>query len=118
VQDALLVLLDMSKDGVLGLTDIVTKTAHNPSKRFRVKDRGFLREGYHADLVLVDLSKNTEVTSGRVLSRCGWSPFEGTTFRSRITRTWVNGSLAFDGDRVIEHGAAMRLEFDRPKNRG
>jgi dihydroorotase len=118
VQDALQVLLDLSVDGVLGLTDIVTKTAHNPAKRFQVKERGFLREGYYADLVLVDLSGHTEVTSGRVLSRCGWSPFEGTTFRSRIARTWVNGSLAFDGDRVIEHGAAMRLQFDRPAKRG
>ncbi len=118
VQDALLVILELLHDGVLGLPDIVTKTAHNPAMRFQVKDRGFLREGYHADLVLLDLAGNTDVTPQRVLSRCGWSPFEGVQFRSRIARTYVNGCLAFDGQNVLEHGAAMRLEFDRPEKRG
>jgi dihydroorotase len=118
VQDALLALLDLFHDGVLGLTDIVTKTAHNPAIRFQVKDRGFLREGYYGDLVVLDLSGSTEVSSQRVLSRCGWSPFEGLNFRSRIARTYVNGQLAFDGQNVLEHNAAMRLEFDRPKKRG
>lgn len=118
VQDALLAVLELFHDGIIQLTDIVTKTAHNPAIRFNVKDRGFLREGYHADLAVLDLSGITEVTSERVLSRCGWSPFDGVKFRSRIARTFVNGQLAFDGQQVLEHGAAMRLEFDRPAKRG
>lgn len=118
VQDALLSVLELYHDGHLGLTDIVTKTAHNPAIRFDVKERGFLREGYHADLVLLDLSGATEVTQERVLSRCGWSPFDGVKFRSRIAATFINGHLAFDGQQVLEHGAAMRLEFDRPAKRG
>lgn len=118
VQDALLSVLEMYHDKVISLTDIVSKTAHNPAIRFAVRERGFLREGYHADLVLVSLDAVTEVTPERVLSRCGWSPFEGVKFRSRIVRTYVNGKLAFNGQEVLEHGAAMRLEFDRPKKRG
>lgn len=118
VQDALLSVLEMYHDKVISLTDIVSKTAHNPATRFAVRDRGFLREGYHADLVLVSLDAVTEVTPERVLSRCGWSPFDGVKFRSRIVRTYVNGMLAFNGQEVLEHGAAMRLEFDRPKKRG
>jgi len=117
VQDALLAVLELFHDGLLGLTDIVTKTAHNPAIRFDVKDRGFLREGYHADLVVLDLSGTTEVNDQRVLSRCGWSPFDGVKFRSRIAATFVNGHLAFDGQQVLEHGAAMRLEFARPAKR-
>lgn len=118
VQDALLAVLELYHDGLLGLADIVTKTAHNPAVRFDVKDRGYLREGYHADLVMLDLSGTTEATQQRVLSRCGWSPFNGVKFRSRIAGTFVNGHLAFDGQQVLEHGAAMRLEFDRPGKRG
>jgi len=64
---------------------------------------------------LVDMNGTTEVTRKRVLSRCGWSPFEGRRFRSSIDAVWVNGALAFDGKRVIEHGAAERLQFNHPK---
>lgn len=118
VQDALLSVLEMYHDDFIGLAELVVKTAHNPAMRFNVSERGFLREGYHADLVVLDLAASTEVTPQRVLSRCGWSPFDGVRFRSRIVRTFVNGQLAFDGERVLEHGAAMRLQFDRPKKRG
>jgi len=115
VQDALLAVLELYHDQVIALTDIVGKTAHNPAIRFQVHNRGYLREGYFADLVLIDLNAETEVTQQRVLSRCGWSPFDGVKFRSRIARTYINGQLAFDGEEVLEHGAAMRLEFDRPR---
>lgn len=117
VQDALLSALELHHDGILTLEELVTKTAHNPAVRFNVLERGFLREGYWADLVLLDLAGQTEVTQQRVLSRCGWSPFDGITFRSRIAKTFVNGQLAFDGEKVLEHGAAMRMEFDRPQKR-
>jgi dihydroorotase len=113
VQDVLLASLELVHGEQLGLAQVVEKAAHNPALRFGVSDRGFLREGYYADLVLVDMRSPTPVTRGRVLSRCGWSPFEGREFRSRIVSTWVNGALAFDGSKVHEHGRAMRLEFDR-----
>ncbi len=113
VQDVLLAGLELVQDGALELETLVQRMSHNPATRFGVCERGFLREGYRADLVVVDLDNVTHIIRDRVLSRCGWSPFEGRLFRSRIQSTWINGVLAFDGDVVIEHGAAQRLEYDR-----
>lgn len=115
VQDALLCLLELHHDGVLDLPAIVTRTAHNPAIRFAVRERGFLREGYHADLVIVDAGAETLVSREAVLSRCGWSPFEGTRFRSRIVSTFVNGALAWHQGRLVEHASARRLEFTRQR---
>jgi len=115
VQDVLLAALELVHDGKLDLAAAVRATAHNPAQRYAVRERGFLREGYRADLVLADMAAGTPVTKQRVLSRCGWSPFEGRRFRSRIDAVWVNGALAYDGENVIEHGAAERLEFEREK---
>lgn len=112
-QDILPCVLELFHDGVLGLTDVVTKTAHNPAIRFAVKDRGFLREGYFADLVIIDTSTVTEVRRENVLSRCGWSPFEGRRFRSRVVTTLINGVPAWRDGKLIEHNAAQRLAFDR-----
>ncbi len=111
VQDALLATLELHHDGILSLQEIVRKTAHNVATRFGVVDRGFLREGYWADLVLVDTAQTTPVTPERVLSKCGWSPFEGRTFRSRILSTLVNGQLAWHEGQIVEHSAAARLSF-------
>jgi len=113
VQDVLIAALETVHDGKLDLHTVVRGVTHNPAKRFGVVERGFIREGYHADLVLVDMHGTTDVTRERVLSRCGWSPFEGRRFRSSIDAVWVNGALAYDGKHVIEHGAAQRLQFDR-----
>jgi dihydroorotase len=113
VQDALLSVLELYHDRVLDLESLVTKTAHNVARRFQVTERGFLREGYWADLVLVDTSAPTPVLSGRVLSKCGWSPFEGERFRSSIVSTWVNGKLAWHDGSIQEHDAAARLRFER-----
>jgi dihydroorotase len=115
VQDVLLATLELVHDGELDLATAVRLTAHNPARRYAVRERGFLHEGARADLVLVDMGAETPVTRQRALSRCGWSPFEGRRFRSRIDAVWINGVLAFDGENVIEHDAAMRLEFDRAK---
>jgi len=112
VQDVLVAALELVHDGKLDLHTVVRGITHNPAKRYSVVERGFIREGYHADLVLVDMDGGTEVTREKVLSRCGWSPFEGRRFKSRIDAVWVNGALAFDGEQVIEHGAARRLEFN------
>jgi dihydroorotase len=90
----------------------VQKFAHAPAQLFDVKERGFLREGYFADLVLIDDTPFT-VERAQVLSKCGWSPFEGRTFRSRIASTWVNGHLAWDGTQLVGEPRGMRLAFDR-----
>ncbi len=111
VQDALLATLELCHDGILDMTEIVRKTAHNVATRFGVVDRGFIREGYWADLVLLDMQHETPVTQERVLSKCGWSPFEGRTFRSRIVSTLVNGRLAWHENRIVEHNSAARLNF-------
>jgi len=115
VQDFLVATLELVHQGTLDLHTVVRGMTHNPAKRFSIVDRGFIREGYYADLVLVDMDGSTDVTPERVLSKCGWSPFEGRRFNSRVDAVWVNGALAFDAESVIEHGAAMRLEFNHPR---
>ena len=87
------------------------RTAHNVADRFGVVDRGYLREGYWADLVIVDTEHPTPVTPDRVLSQCGWSPFEGRTFGSSIVATLVNGQPVYRDGKIVECDAAARLEF-------
>jgi dihydroorotase len=111
VQDALLSVLELYHDGVLSLENIVLKTTHNVAQRYGVVDRGYLREGCWADLVLVDTDSPTPVTRERVLSQCGWSPFEGETFRSSILATVVNGQIVYRDGTIIERNAAQRLQF-------
>lgn len=111
VQDALLCALEQAHRGVFSLEKVVALTAHNPARRFGVVDRGFIREGYWADLALVDLEQTTDVTAERVLYKCGWSPFEGRKFSSSVVATWINGSLAWNDGRLVEHDAARRLAF-------
>ncbi len=113
VQHALQALLDMVKHGKLSLEQLVQKTAHNTATMFQVENRGFIREGYWADLVLVDLQKNYTVSKENILSKCGWSPFEGHTFSSSIVHTIVSGNLAFSDGQIIEAGAGHRLLFNR-----
>jgi dihydroorotase len=111
VQDALLCALEQTRKGALTLEQVVALTSHNVARRFGIVDRGFIREGYWADLVLVDPDRPTPVTPERVLYKCGWSPFEGERFASSIVTTWVNGAVAWNEGRVIEHDMAQRLEF-------
>ncbi|HZP65514.1 MAG TPA: dihydroorotase, partial [Rudaea sp.] len=98
---------------LLTLELIVEKTAHAPAKLFGVRERGFIREGYWADLALIDLDAPQTVTREAVLSKCGWSPFEGTTFRSSVAATWVNGHLAWNDGRLDDSRLGQRLEFAR-----
>ncbi|TYT25027.1 dihydroorotase [Luteimonas viscosa] len=112
VQYALVAALECVHEGHFDTARVVQKFAHAPAQLFDVKQRGFLREGYFADLVLVDDTPFT-VRREDVLSKCGWSPFEGTTFRSRIASTWVNGALAWDGASLVGNPLGRRLEFDR-----
>ena len=112
VQYALVAALECVHEGRFDTARVVQKFAHAPAQLFDVKERGFLREGYWADLVLVEDTPFT-VKREDVLSKCGWSPFEGTTFRSRIASTWVNGELAWDGAKIVGEAAGRRLEFAR-----
>ena len=113
VQHALQALLDMHHDGRLTLEHLVQKTAHNVATCFQVAERGFIREGYWADLVLADLNKPYTVSRDNILSKCGWSPFEGHTFTSTITHTWVSGQLVYEQGTLLEKGSGQRLSFDR-----
>lgn len=113
VQHALPSLLDHYQAGRLSLETIVQKACHNPAEAFQVKDRGYLREGYFADLVLVDLQKETTVTKESLLYKCGWSPFEGHTFQSRIVTTFVNGGIAWHEGQPGQKIHGQRLTFNR-----
>jgi dihydroorotase len=112
VQYALNAALELVHEGQLTTAQVVQKFAHAPAQLFDVHERGFLREGYWADLVLID---DTPLTVRRedVLSKCGWSPFEGTTFHSRIASTWVNGVQVWDGARLLGTPQGQRLAFAR-----
>lgn len=113
VQHALPAMMEFVRDEDISMEMLVTKMCHNPAKIFNIKDRGFIREGYFADLVLLDPSRPWKVNSDNILAKCGWSPFEGVTFRSRITHTFVNGQLVYDNGKVNDSKKGMRLEFDR-----
>lgn len=113
VQHALPAMLENYLDGNIGLEQIVTKMCHNPAILFDVKDRGFLREGYYADLVVFNTDSNWQVSKNNILYKCGWSPFEGVTFRSKISHTFINGHLAYHKGVVSDRKNAMRLSFNR-----
>jgi len=113
VQHALLALLDMYKQGVFTLEKIVEKTSHRVADLFDIDKRGYIREGYSADLVLVDLNGQTEVKKQGLLYKCGWSPFEGHTFESSVVHTFVNGVLAYSDGKVNNTVRGERLSFNR-----
>ena len=113
VQHALLALLTAAKQGKITLEKLVEKACHNPAILFQIAERGYVREGYYADLVLVDLNQQTTVKKEDLLYQCGWSPFEGTTFDATVEKTWVNGSMVYNQGKIIETNAAKRLQFNR-----
>ncbi|HSO18935.1 MAG TPA: dihydroorotase, partial [Desulfosarcina sp.] len=113
VQHALVSLLELVHDGVLTLPEAVEKIAHAPARLFDIKERGYLREGYWADLVLVDLDRPGLVDEQPVLYGCGWTPFAGRRFRSTVVATWVAGHAAFIDGRVDPAPTGRRLAFDR-----
>jgi dihydroorotase len=107
-------LLEQHRLGHFSLELIVEKAAHNPALRYHVQDRGFLREGYFADMVAVDLEGETSVTEDQLLYMCGWSPLEGTRFGSRVSLTFVNGSVVSRNGRIegIPHGKALTFSAE------
>ena len=114
VQHAVQVLLDFYHDGTLSLEHIVKKTSHNVAKRFQIKDRGYIREGYYADLVILDIEKPHTVKKEDLLYKCGWSPFEGTTFNSSINTTIINGHIVYKDSKIQENiRFGKQIEFSR-----
>ena len=114
VQHGLQILMDFYHQDILTLETIVEKTSHNVAKRFQIKDRGYIREGYYADLAVLDLNKPYEVSKDNILYKCGWSPFSGKTFNSSIYMTVINGYIAFQDGQVKEDlPFGMQIEFDR-----
>ncbi len=113
VQDFLVCALQKVRDGHFSLPQLIQKICHNPALRFGIQERGFLREGFYADLVLVDPNAGSVVTRDKVLSKCGWSPFEGEHFNAKVAATFVNGELAYDGTNLVGSPQGQRLRFTR-----
>ena len=111
VQHALLAMLDKVKEGKITLERVVEKMAHAPATLFRIKERGYIREGYAADLVLVAPTPNKPVSKADLLYKCGWSPFEGHQFANHIHSTYVNGNCVYANTKIIEQGPGQRLLF-------
>lgn len=113
VQHPLLLMLHYYKEGRISLEKIVRKMSHAPAECFQIAERGYIREGYFADLVIADLNQNTTVSKENILYKCGWSPLEGFTFPAAITHTFVNGHLVYGNGQWDESRQGMRLRFDR-----
>ncbi|MEM6842983.1 MAG: dihydroorotase [Bacteroidota bacterium] len=113
VQHNLVALLEMYHQGKITLEKIVEKACHHPAQMFQIDRRGFVREGYYADLVMVDLNQPWTVQSDNILYQCGWSPFEGTTFQSSVTHTFVSGRCVYADGHFDESQPGLRLQFNR-----
>ena len=114
VQHGMQILMDFYHQDILSLEKIVQKTSHNVANRFQVKDRGYIREGYYADLAVLDIDKPYTVSNENILYKCGWSPFNGHTFQSSIFMTIVNGNIAFKNGQISDNlPFGMQIEFDR-----
>jgi dihydroorotase len=110
-QHSLVAMLDFHHAGKISLEKIAEKMCHNVAKLFRIKERGYIREGYFADLVLADLNSSWTVSKENILAKCGWSPFEGHTFKSKVTHTIVSGHLAYDNGQFNESQKGLRMKF-------
>ena len=113
VQHALVAVLEMVHQGIMALEEVPQLMSHNVARCFDIPNRGYVRPGYKADLVMVDPQHEWTVSKENILYKCGWSPFEGDQFTSKIAATWVNGNLVYDGERVIEGSRGERMVFDR-----
>lgn len=113
VQHAVLAILQKVKEGKISLERAVEKMSHAPAVCFEVEKRGFIREGYFADLVIIDPKKKVTVSKDNILYKCGWSPFEGETFDHSIDTTFVSGNIVYTNDNIVEGNTGMRLTFER-----
>lgn len=113
VQHAVVAMFEAYHQGKISVEKIVEKMAHNPAKIFKIENRGFIKVGFYADLVLINPAMPWNVKKENILYKCGWSPLEGTNFKSRITHTFVNGELVYQNSKVNNSKAGMRLLFNR-----
>ena len=113
VQHSLLLMLHYVKEGRISIEKVVEKMSHAVARCFQVADRGFVREGYWGDLVIVDMNQRTQVSKENILYKCQWSPLEGFTFPAAITHTFVNGHLVYGNGAWDESKMGQRLKFDR-----
>jgi dihydroorotase len=112
VQHSLVAMIEFYKQGKISLENIARKMSHAPSTLFRISDRGYIREGFYADLVLVDPHAPWTVDKSNILAKCGWSPFEGQRFNAKVTDTWVSGHRAYTAGAINESRNGMRLAFN------
>jgi dihydroorotase len=106
-------MLELYHQGIFSLEKIVEKMCHNPAILFNIKERGFLREGYKADICIVNPDRPWKVWYDNILYRCGWSPFSGSTFRSKVEKTLVNGTIVYDDGKIAENYRGQQLMFVR-----
>jgi dihydroorotase len=114
IQHSLVAMMEFVHQKKISVERMVQKMSHNPAILFEIEKRGFIREGYFADLTLVDVNQSWQVNKNNILAKCGWSPFEGETFRSTISHTWVSGHLAYSNGQIKEGKSGERLTFHRP----
>ena len=113
VQHAVIAVMELVSQGKMELTKAVEKMCHAPAEIFHIENRGYLREDYFADLVVIDPNKATSVNKSNILYKCGWSPFEGYSFKHSIDTTFVNGNIVYTDGKIVEAGNGMRLTFNR-----
>lgn len=113
VQHGLSAMMEKTLDGKITVEKVVEKMCHNPAKLFQIKKRGYIKEGYYADLAIIDMESPWTVSKNNIVYKCGWSPFEGTGFRTKVTHTFINGHLAYDQGQFSNIRNAKRLTFDR-----
>ncbi|MFC2114361.1 dihydroorotase [Bacteroidota bacterium] len=111
IQHSLLIMLDLWKSGQISLEKLVEKMCHNPAVTYKIHERGFLREGFKADMVLIDPTQSNTVSSSSILYKCAWSPFEGHRFMNKIDQTFVNGNLVYAREVISESGQGEKLRF-------
>lgn len=114
VQHSLQLMLHYVKEGKISIEKVVEKMSHAVATCFQIKERGYIREGYHADLVLVNMNQPNTVTKENILYKCGWSPLEGFHFPASVTHTFVNGHLVYGNGVFDESQQGMRMQFERP----
>jgi dihydroorotase len=114
VQHSLNCMLEFYKQGLISLEKIAEKMCHNPAILYHIEKRGFIKEGYYADLTLVDMNSNWIVAKDNILYKCAWSPLEGTTFTTKVINTFVNGNLVYDNGRFDERikGQALTIKTE------
>ena len=113
IQHSLAAMLESYYQGKISLEDIIIKMCHTPADIFQIENRGYIRENYYADLVLLDLNHEWQVTQDNILYKCKWSPFENQVFHSAVTHTIVNGNIVYQDGNILEPAFGKQLVFNR-----